>query len=350
MKKSFDLVDLFKFIASVMIFSMHCNPFESFAPAQVGIQIFARWGVPFFFMASSFFLFRKEERTPEGRFIFSKETLRSFVHRIVALYTFWFIYNLPNIYVARLYGKDLHLLSTWLRFVTEAVFSSTFTGSWFLVSCVFSALLIFWFSKNGKTKTLVFLTLPLYLICSIPQNAYRFLPSVVAHGLYVLCFPLNIFGGMFYFALGKYLSENEETLKKKIGAKTSFVCALVFFAVYAVVYFLIHGLKHYSTGLVFYGGTFAVSLCLAPTAFFLFLFCLSVKTTIENHLVFRKMSTIIYCAQGNLFVIKRILHNKVGIESSILIYVILLVFMAAIVACVLKLQRKSRWSWTRYLS
>ena len=353
MKKTLPLIDLLKFIASLMIFTMHCNPFEKYMPAQVGVQILARWGVPFFFVSSAFFLCRKGRYSAVGggTYNISRETLLSFVRRIALLYFIWFIYNLPNVFVSRLYGKNLLSVSTWSRFMTEAVFSSTFTGSWFLVSCIFSAWMIFLLSKRFQTLTIVILTLPFYLICSIPAKAYPFLSPAMADGLNFLCFPMNIFAGLFYFSIGKFISEKETGLLKKIDAKKAAVFVLLFYSVYAVGYFLLHGLGRYSSSPVLYGRTYIVSLFLAPTAVSLFLLCLASKTTIQNHIRLRKMSTIIYCAQGNLIVvIKRILQKKLGFESMALIYIVLLVLMAAIVTCVLLLQRKSKWKWTGYLT
>lgn len=50
MAKNNDSIDLFKLLASIMIFVMHCSvlPF--------GWELMSRWAVPFFFITSSFFL------------------------------------------------------------------------------------------------------------------------------------------------------------------------------------------------------------------------------------------------------------------------------------------------------
>ena len=134
MKKALDAIDLAKFIASILIFSMHCALLSDYGNANLIVSLAARWGVPFFCICASYFLFRK---STNGNI--DKSTLTKFLYRIGSLYLIWFIFNIPCVIIRRFYSKDLSSISTWLLFLKNSILSSTFTGSWYLTSSIFSA-------------------------------------------------------------------------------------------------------------------------------------------------------------------------------------------------------------------
>ena len=93
-----------KFIASAFVFSMHFEALNDFGNANFLLGLLARWGVPFFFISSAFFLFSKSEN---GNI--TKSTLIKYVQRILKLYLFWFVVNLP--YVIYKYGQKTYSVS-----------------------------------------------------------------------------------------------------------------------------------------------------------------------------------------------------------------------------------------------
>ena len=119
-----DSIDVVKFIGSVLIFAMHCSALADYPVASIVLEIMARWGVPFFFICSSFLLFRKGA----GRTI-EKTYLHRFVFRIARLYLGWLVINLPSVFISRLLSKDLTDIGTWIEFGKNSLLSSTFTGS-----------------------------------------------------------------------------------------------------------------------------------------------------------------------------------------------------------------------------
>ena len=108
--KKYDSIDIAKFLGSILIFTMHLKP-------ALAVQISARWAVPFFFICSSYFLFRKSKNKTVDR-----ETIRKYIHRILTLYLVWFIFNIPSIIYTRLYGKDLsEIFSESLAFAYSSI-------------------------------------------------------------------------------------------------------------------------------------------------------------------------------------------------------------------------------------
>ncbi|MBR7040537.1 MAG: acyltransferase [Clostridia bacterium] len=334
-KRNFDSVDIAKFIGSVLIFAMHCAAFGDYKKAQSVLEITARWGVPFFFISSSYFLFRKS--TGES---IERKTLLHYLHRIGMLYLCWFIFNLPSIYI-RLCENDITSVSTWLIFIKNAVISSTYMGSWFLVSCMFSACLVYWLGKRFRTENILAFTLPLYFVC-VFSSAYKgVLPEQTAKIPEFLCFPINIFSGCFYFALGKYVSENGSKLKKYCAKTTAL---LLFIILYLLFITEIIVTKHLnildSTDAAF---------STAALSFALFLFCLQSNIRIRNGVLLRKLSVMIYCCQGNVLIFNRFCKRMLG-GHSLIAFMISCIVVAAISILVFAVQKRRKWKWLDYLT
>lgn len=335
-RKTFGTIDIAKFVASILIFSMHCGALNDYEYAGFILQLLSRWGVPFFFICSSYFLFSK---SVNGKL--DKSTIYAYIYRIATLYFIWFIYNLPNVIHQRLYHKDLSALSTWLICVKESLLYETFTGSWFLMSSIFSAWFVNLLSKKFPTFKIMLMTLPLYLICVTSSAYHGLLPTNIARIFDFLCFPLNIFTGCFYFALGKFIYENESKIKVFISQKKAIILFFVFYIFFAAEIIIA---KH----LDIYGSTDA-AISTVFIAFFLFLFCIQTTAKIKNGLLLRKLSTIIYCCQGNVLLVNIVCQGWLGF-SSVLAYLICVLIVAVIAILVLYIQKKWPWRWVRYLT
>ena len=92
MKKANTTIDFVKFIGSIVIFALHCNALSDYPSMPFILELMARWGVPFYFICSAFFLFRSRENDAVH-----KKTIIQYTRRIGCLYLLWFVYNLPNV-------------------------------------------------------------------------------------------------------------------------------------------------------------------------------------------------------------------------------------------------------------
>ena len=336
MKKTFDAIDLAKFIGSILIFAMHCVVFSDYERIRILPEIISRWGVPFFFLCSAYFLFSK---STEGNI--SRDVLLRYIRRIAILYAAWFVFNIPSIVYYRFLSKDLSFANACLKFLKNFFLGSSFTGSWYLASSIFSAWFVYTLSKKLKTKIVLGITFLIYLLCVLTSAYYGVLPAGVSDALGFLCFPLNIFNGCFYFALGKYIVENKQAILEKVDQKRALTGAIVFFAVYVFEIFLTRRLNIFdSTDVAF--STAAVSL-------FLFLFLLQSTAEVKNALLLRKLSTIIYCCQGNVLLVNGFLKKIFGVPS-ILAFLVSSLVAAAICLVVVLLQKRTKWAWTKYLT
>ena len=328
--------DIVKFIGSILIFSLHCDVFMDYPRLDFLLEMLSRWGVPFFFICSSYFLF---SNSVNGKI--EKASIVKYTRRIAMLYLVWLIYNLPNVIYKRLYGHDLLDVGTYLVFLKNSVLYSTFTGSWYLASSIFSAWAVYLLGKKFKTAAVMKITSLLYIVCALSSAYGGLLPEWGRGVLNFLCFPRNIFNGCFYFAIGKYISENRNRLTEKfrpVAACCGFAaCYLLFFAEVCIA-------KQW--------GAFKstdVAFSTVFVAFFLFMLCLNVRIETKHGLLLRKCSTIIYCCHGNVLLANGFMKQIFGIDP-IVSYYISACGVAMICFAVFYIQKYMTWKWTKYLT
>ena len=336
-KLRIDSMDIVKCIASVLIVSMHAKALDDFPVAASALELAARWGVPFFFLCSSFLLFRKCEG---GKL--EKQTVAQYSKRILILYLVWFVYNLPNVYVSRLHGKDLHSISTYLIFLKDTLLSSTFTGSWYLLSSIFSAWFIYLLSKKCRTGAIVAVAFLPFCLCAVTSVYAGLLPEKAADAAAFLCFPLNICNGCFYFALGKLFAENTDKIKEKISPTLAAALLAVFYVTFVAEILLCK-----RGGIL---GETDVGFSLPGIACMLLLLCLHSGVSIKNPLLLRKLSTVIFCCQGNALLARLLIGKVFHIESGLLLYAAVAVIVSVVCGIVLFLQNHTQWKWCRYLT
>lgn len=338
-RRQYDALDLMKFIVSIMIVAMHSKALSGAGSAvQFWLcQIPARIGVPFFFIASSFLLFSKDPRPNAS---LGKNSFQHFIKRIASLYGFWFYINLPWIFYVRIYqkGLSLHTLET---FIKQALFSSTFKGSWYLMSTIFSVCFIYLLGKRLSTTKLLALSFIIYAFC-VSTSAYsglldkHFLQTVKT----VFVFPPNsILAGLFFFTLGKWIAEHQNALFRM--SRRWMFCLTLLFSVtsYAEIYLL------KSAGKL---GETDCFLSLIPLSFFLFLLLCTSKIKIPHAAVFRKASTVIYCLHGMCIPVIGILATALEFQDFFFIRFLLIIAVCLTATLViLALEKKPAFRWLK---
>lgn len=332
----YDTVDLFKFIGSIFIFLMHLNMFGDSSTLRFSWELLARWAVPFFFIVSSFFLFSKEVDN-----IIDKQTLNKYLKRLFILYLAWFIFNFPSVVYLRLIRPGISQSDTWVSFIKGALLSSTFAGSWYLLSSAFSAVLLYLLSKRFSTRTCILISAVPLILCMLSSAYGGLLPESVSRVLRWLNFPLNIFGGVFYFSLGKLLFEKRETFLK---------APLWAFILLAIVSFDLYSLEIKSTIRLKINQSSDFAFALLPLAVSIALFCLKAKSQIPNSDSLRKMSTIIYCAQGNVLCAVSFIGKYFGVSSFYYRGLIGIAIMAILVTLILYSQKYKKPAFVKYLT
>lgn len=328
-------IDLMKWIASLMIFAMHCQAFTDLGHFSFLWELLTRWGVPYFFITSSYFLFSRCVNSDPAK------TVKHYIFRIALLYSVWFIFNIPSIFFSRLYTQDMSSINTWLMLIKNSILSSTFTGSWYLVSCMFCALLISFLCKFFSSRTIICISAVIQVLCIFSSAYVGVLPNIIQKWLDFLCFPGNFFGGMLYFSIGKWIAENKDTIQKKNRKIywSILLCSYLFY------FFEIYITK--KTGLYH---TSDQAFSLIPVGFCLFVITLQSTIKLKNARLLRKISTIIYCAQGNILIFSSVLHSLFHVESSLLRFICSCIAMTMIITLILILQKQNKYKWIRYFT
>lgn len=232
-KKEYASVDCMKFVASLLIVALHADALYDISPLWNTLICggLARLGVPFFFTATGFFFFRKE---------LELETLRKYCLRMVKLYLYWFVIMLPKTIFDRIICSQYSVAGTAFRFLRSFFVTSTFSGSWFIVSCIFCSVLFYCLEKLEEKKRC-------YITAAIAVFSYLLGVMCSSYGAlldgfgfrkiidwYTLLFgnPYNnIFTGIPYFALGRYFARNGDNLRSKntylVGGLAALACLVV---------------------------------------------------------------------------------------------------------------------------
>ena len=329
-------VDLLKFIGSIMIFTMHISAFRDFGEFSFAWMLLSRWAVPFFFITSAYFLFRKGEN---GNI--TSSDLCKYLKRIATLYFCWFLFNLPSVVYSRLYSPGITKAETWLNFFCSACLSSTFTGSWYLASCMFSAVFIYLLSKKLRSNTVLAIALCVQAVCVFTSLYAGLLPPKIDAALTLLRFPLNLCGGVVYFALGKLVAEKESLFKNLLFTDCVFF-ALFFYGLYILEIHLSKACGVYR----FADEAFS----LMPISLFILLACQKSSMQLRHSKGLRKMSTVIYCCQGNILLFLPKILGHYGITASLTQFLFGALCATVIITIVFALQKSKKLKWAKYLT
>jgi serine/alanine racemase len=175
-KKRYDAVDLCKWICSFLIIYIHVAPVLMGAPAvdRIMAQGVCRVAVPFFFAASSFFLFARmgEQKSAAKQ---NRKALLKFCGHILLMYTIWIvIYSAYYVFYYAYNGLPQ-------KSVIEYVLGFFFAGGlqqhlWYLIATVYAAPVVYLLWHGGR-KTLIISIAVLEILCCL-EWPYRFAPFI----------------------------------------------------------------------------------------------------------------------------------------------------------------------------
>ena len=215
MKKQYDIFDLVKLIAALMIVALHTDLFPKV------LQPWLSLAVPLFFIISSYLLFEKINNVEEKE---KKEVVKKYVLRILKLYLFWFIVLLPYTVIVR---------KVWFgigKTIYSILFSSTFKASWFLIATIEGTLLIFLLrKKNYKWQLVLF-----FIIYALSQ-------IFAGSSNKILMFfepEFTICHSLIFILIGKMFADNKINFSKKNYVIGSIIFAITLYIAHLLV-------KHY---------------------------------------------------------------------------------------------------------
>ena len=278
-KENLNSIDIAKLVAALFVVSIHMNPIEPGLANDLIIGIFARLAVPFFYLTSSYLFFAK------GNVGISNVT--HYVKRLLILYTFWFVVNIPIMYIARIDGcehsSSVQILLILLR---DFFLSNTYDGSYFIISLIECVPLVYFMSKYMKDIWLFVIGLLLFLFVSVCLDYYTYLPPSLSDFFKrcgntdydLACTPLTAY---IYVVIGKILAYHKDYINLK---KWHIFCIL-----------LLSFTLYYTESLVFPFGIprLPLSRILASVTVFICIMNVKISSRMPYKQI-RRMSTIIF--------------------------------------------------------
>lgn len=315
-------------VLSLLVVTIHTHLFPEV------LNPLARTAVPLFFMLSSFFFF--------GR----AGNLKKLWARNMCLYGFWFVILLPVTLKIRHYFTN-GFLKGILSILQNFVFYSTFRSSWYIVALCTAMTIVYYITKKISNKTLLALSVPIYLLYCLFSNYYNLLARfdcwvdfcMAYKGTFItLCnnFPV----AFIWLVLGKMFAEKEITL----SPKTSW-----FLLVISIILLIAEQV------IILYFDLAAATdcyICLVPVCIAVFSLLQQVKCSFGAAPVLRKMATITYVLHSSAIVLVDVIAKKVlQLQGSILAVV---EFVGAVLTCaivtllILYLEKHRGFRWLKW--
>lgn len=330
-------VDLAKFICAVLIIMIHIPPFGKTDTGSIynylnyGIQHYAaRIAVPFFFISSGYFLYRKTTLSA-----FAVSYSKKYVFRILKLYCIWSVIYLPIVIygIVKSQNSYLHSVASYIR---NVIFTGSYTQLWYLNALIVAVCLTsFMLHKGIKPLRIGIIALCLYFIGLFDHSLYGFIVPVREHlpfiwkifkflGKIIVTTRNGFFFGFLFIAIGMVFAYYDINICR-VKSIVLFVISMLF--MFAEVFLAMkYGYIREHDMFVF----------LVPSAFFMFSFVKQISLS-DNKIykVLRVMSSLMfYTHLWVSWVIGRVMkaigintHNSCARFLSVLIITLILSYI-----------------------
>lgn len=200
------------------------------------INFITQIAVPYYFVASAFFLFKQE---------LSKEKIIRYIKRILTLYFFWTItllpFRIPNIIDIGLDFKELILYI--LKYIRVILFIGEYQ-LWYLIGTIWALLMILILQKIKFSKKMIAITaLAMFILMQIIN--LEILPyNIVLATLWKIYFVVfgttrnGVFVGFIYMTIGLIIAQSNklQKLNSRILGIISIVTLVMGYILYGIAY------------------------------------------------------------------------------------------------------------------
>jgi hypothetical protein len=342
--KQYDCVDLMKFICAFLVVSAHVDPLSSYSELlNYGVQNwFARVTVPFYFIASGYFLFRKT--TYEN---FNEKIALTYARRIFRLYIIWTIIYFPLTLRFTILGNEKGAVYGLIDWIINCIFAGSYIQLWYLNATVVATLILtFCMHKKMKIRTIMCLSTLLYGIGLLGQAYFvllkplRNFETIWQFLRLVRKIIVNtrngIFEGFFFMGIGMIFAYKPIVMKIKT-AIIGFVSSMVLFFVEVLC------VRYFEWGL-----EKDMYIFLVPAVFFLFYIATHIELNhkpIYKHL--RELGILIFYWHEFIkpFIEKGLL--LLGTKNSLLRYCGTVVVTIIISECTIKISSYPKFKWLK---
>lgn len=349
-KKTYNAIDLTKFLCAYLVMMIHIEPFgtnEKFANISFIVQNCAtRIAVPFFFIASGFFFYRKNYSNN-----FDWSNTKKYALKLIRLYFIWSAIYFP-LCIKTILHNEKGMLKGLLLYLRDFVFAGSYAHLWYLPASVVGVLIVsFLISKNINIKSTLILAAVLYCIGLLGQTWFGLIRPIetISPSVWNLLKMVKeiiystrngLFEAFLFIALGMLFAYKKIELKKGI--------AILGFALSYIMMFL----ELYFVRKNNFSRAYDMFVFVVPATFFLFY--IAKNTNLNDKPIYstmRKMSSLIYFMHPLIGAIisksLSIIHidaNAFGLKFVGTLFVTTFVsFM------IIKISNIKRLGWIKYL-
>lgn len=207
--REFGMVDICKFIMAFAVIAIHTNPVVNCTnPVAVRCVVMIEdWAVPFFFIASGFFLFYNTSFYEPSQLW----RIDKYLKKIVVLYCAWTIFSFP-LTLYGYYQSDNSMIECIFSYIKYFLFVGKLYNSyhlWYLLALIYAVVIIrFMLKRRCRTEYIVIVSVLLYSMNELLQyiiNCSQNTASIIYRiaSLYQYVFNKGgVFTGMIYVVMG----------------------------------------------------------------------------------------------------------------------------------------------------
>lgn len=220
-KRYYFSIDIMKYICAIMVLSIHMAPFEQISPLLNDLwgSVICRVAVPFFFIASAFFFFKKEGSIKKNFVTYGK--------RILMLYA---IYTVIYLVILAIKGQ----LESPIKIVQEILFSGVCIHLWYFLAVIVGIAAVIFLEKIIGTKLTVIVAAFMYILGTLGSTYYSLLfeENIIGKMISVymeifLSARNGIFFGMMFVVLGKIVLKREKQVISRSLTFWVLTCGIV---------------------------------------------------------------------------------------------------------------------------
>ena len=344
-------IDLAKFIFAILVVAIHVSPFGSSESDALSFLSFfvrdylARLAVPFFFITSGYFLFRK---TDINNFDFKRS--KEYVKKLIKLYLIWSAIYFP-LGFGNAFFDEKGFLHGVFNYIKKFIISTSFSHLWYLNALIFAVLVIsVLLYKRISPKLIIIFGAVFYFLGLFAQSWFGFIeplrnvPSIWNALKYVESIIETtrdgLFDGLIFVGIGMLFAYYKIKFTKTqatIGFTVSMI--LLFIEAFGLEY-LGYSRKH------------DTYLFLVPCAFFLFEIIRNIE--LPDRSIYKKLriqSSLIYYIHPWILRLIAVITYLIFKKTEILLlnYTLTLLITLLLTNVIIKLSDKPKGKWLKNL-
>lgn len=346
--KSYNCMDLAKFICALLIIVIHTSPLIKINEAANYMlnNWICRLAVPFFFMSTGFLLFRKTDLCNMQR-----SSVVAFTKKILSLYFIWSIIHIP-ISFYELFKLEKNPVLCLFKYCRNIIFSGSYYSLWYLPAVVVAVWLTYFSLKYVKKFKIIIPCASLLYAVGMLLLTYRKILKLFLHNPEILRLLSiakklfvttrnGIFFGFIFVVLGALFAYKPIKINMKKATAFFLLSVALLFAEVMLSYFRFNTTEP------------DMWIMLLPSSFFLFYIVTHIELKDSGkYIAMRKMSSLIYFGHRliifGIMAIGETLHSE-ALSEGLLQWFIVTVLSVAVSYSIIKLSQKSRFKFLKKL-